>query len=149
MSIQFTVTTRGERETEDLGERLAGSLMHGSAVLLYGGLGAGKTVVARGIARGLGVEEVVSSPTFVIMNRYETDGPPMFHFDLYRKPSPEEFGDLGFEDILAGSEGVAVIEWAENLPRNFRANAIEIHIDAGTEQSARVITISAPGKLDI
>ncbi|MCY4047682.1 MAG: tRNA (adenosine(37)-N6)-threonylcarbamoyltransferase complex ATPase subunit type 1 TsaE [Candidatus Dadabacteria bacterium] len=141
MSGQTTITTSSERETEQVGRRLATQLKSGSTVLLYGGLGAGKTVLARGIARGLGVDEVVSSPTFVIMNRYETtEGTPLFHFDLYRNPSAGEFGGLGFEEILSG-EGIAVIEWAENLPPGLVENPVTVRLRASGD-SGRTLEIS-------
>lgn len=141
MSGKHTFTTSSERETEQAGRKLAAQLKPGSAVLLYGGLGAGKTVFARGIARGLGVDEVVASPTFVIMSRYETPGgAPLFHFDLYRNPSAEEFGGLGFEEILSG-EGIAVIEWAENLPPGLVENPVTVRLTA-SGQNGRTLEIS-------
>ncbi len=129
MKGETKVITSNEEETENLGRKIAADLNVGDAVLLYGGLGAGKTVIARGIARGLGVEEIVASPTFVIMNRYETRLPnmPLFHFDLYRNPAPDEFAGLGFADIFAG-EGVTVVEWAENLPPGFARDTVKIEI---------------------
>lgn len=141
MKKQMTITTSNEKETEQAGQKLAGRLKPGSAVLLYGGLGAGKTVFARGIARGLGVDEVISSPTFVIMNRYETRGKvPLFHFDLYRKPSAGEFGELGFEEILSG-DGIAVIEWAENLPPGTVENPVTVKITV-SGQNGRTVEIN-------
>lgn len=144
MKKETKVATASEEETENLGREIAADLKVGDIVLLYGGLGAGKTVVAKGIARGLGIEEIVTSPTFVIMNRYETRflDAPLFHFDLYRNPTREEFGGLGFSDILAG-EGIAVIEWAENLPQEFAQNAVRIEIALSDENTnRREITIT-------
>ncbi|WP_462137285.1 tRNA (adenosine(37)-N6)-threonylcarbamoyltransferase complex ATPase subunit type 1 TsaE [Candidatus Mycalebacterium sp.] len=145
MKAETKVATSSEEETENLARKIAADLKAGDTVLLYGCLGAGKTVVARGIARGLGVEEIVASPTFVIMNRYETRLPntPLFHFDLYRNPAPEEFAGLGFADIFAG-EGIAVVEWAENLPPGLARNAVKIEIAlSGENINGRKIKITA------
>ncbi len=146
MSRQLKVTTASEKGTEKLGEKLAAVLKPGNTILLYGNLGAGKTVIARGIARGLGIEEIITSPTFVIMNRYKCPPPrsaPLYHFDLYRNPSAMEFEQLGFAEILNGN-GFCVIEWAENLPAEFVGNSIGIEIKLSKEnKNKREITIIA------
>ena len=93
----MTVTTRSEKETEALGERLAKCLRAGAVVALYGDLGAGKTAFVRGMARGLDIRESVSSPTFTIVNEYPGD-PALFHFDMYRLKNAEELYGIGWED---------------------------------------------------
>ena len=107
--MQFT--TRSEADTMNFARRLSPMLRPGDTVLLYGDLGAGKSVLARGIARGLGVEGPMPSPTFTLMQPYE-GRIPFYHFDLYRLADPEEFYEAGLDEYAFG-EGAAVIEWPE------------------------------------
>lgn len=111
-------TTASPAETEELGRRLAGELAPDGLLLLGGDLGAGKTVLARGVAAGLGLDpDEVQSPTFVIVREHGDDpgdGPRLVHVDLYRLEPEEAFG-VGIEELLAGP-GVKVVEWAERLP---------------------------------
>ncbi len=145
MKNGICIQTSSERETERLGAALAKALEPGSVVRLCGNLGAGKTVIARGLARGLGIEENITSPTFVIMNRYRNPVSQkgfFHHFDLYRNPSPEEFRELGFTEILHG-EGISAVEWAENLPSTF-GDSIEVKITStGENENSRKIRITA------
>lgn len=131
--------TRSERETFELGERLAGELKDGDIVELNGRLGAGKTVFAKGIARGLGIAEDVTSPTFTILKEY-AGRLKLNHFDLYRIDDEEELKAIGFYDYL-GAEGVCVIEWAEKatLPERIRVN-IKV-----TGDNERTVQISRAG----
>lgn len=120
-----TVVTRSQEETEALGTRLGATLGEGDTLLLVGDLGAGKTTLVRGIARGLGIDpEEVSSPTFVLINEYR-GRLTLHHVDLYRLEGAA-VDDLGLEE-LSGSGGVVVIEWAERLTRPI-ADAIRIRI---------------------
>jgi tRNA threonylcarbamoyladenosine biosynthesis protein TsaE len=112
-------TTASPEETEALGRRLAAELAPDGVLLLGGDLGAGKTVLARGVAAGLGIDpNEVQSPTFVIVREHGDDlagdGPVLVHVDLYRL-EPEEVPGVGIEELLAGP-GVKVVEWAERLP---------------------------------
>lgn len=113
------VITRSAEETEAVGEALARELSAGDVLALYGDLGAGKTCLVRGLARGLGAAAAVTSPTFTLIHEYP--GPlPLYHLDLYRLRSAAELEDLGVEDYLYGA-GVSAVEWAEKsgplLPR--------------------------------
>lgn len=106
--------TRNEQETYDAGRALAARLRVGDVVLLTGPLGAGKTVLARGLAAGLGVPpEEVRSPTFTLVNPYQ-GRVPVYHLDLYRIEKPSDLDELGLEEILGG-DGVAIVEWGERL----------------------------------
>lgn len=108
----FSCETISEAETEALGEALAPLIPAGSVVAMRGGMGAGKTALVRGFARGLSEKGRVTSPTYTIVNEYETT-PPLFHFDLYRLSSVDELYEIGFEDYLLRG-GVCMIEWSEN-----------------------------------
>ena len=102
-----------EAETEALGRRLGERLAPGTVVALSGDLGVGKTVFVRGIAKGLGLNARVISPTFTIVNEYL--GPvPLFHFDMYRLSSSDELFDIGWEDYLERG-GICAVEWSENI----------------------------------
>ena len=102
--------TRSEEETEALGRRLGEKLMPGSLVAYTGDLGAGKTAFTRGLARGLGVTERVTSPTFNIVNEYEGGRLPLFHFDLYRLGGEEELFDIGVEIRRGDRDNQRMIE---------------------------------------
>ena len=102
----MTYLTNGPEETEALGERLARRLEAGAVVAYTGDLGAGKTAFTRGLARGLGIGERVTSPTFTVVNEYEGGRLPLFHFDMYRLSSSEELYDIGWETTWPGAESV-------------------------------------------
>lgn len=140
----MTLHSFSEAETEALGEELAKGLAPGSVVAFTGDLGAGKTAFTRGLARGLGITQPVTSPTFTIVNEYEGGRLPLFHFDLYRLSSSEELFDIGWEDYLARG-GVCAVEWSE-----IAEDALEacIHVDfkRGDGESTRIITIWKEGE---
>ena len=134
----MTYTTHSEKETEDLGARFAASLPAGAVAALYGDLGCGKTAFVRGMARGMGLDAAVTSPTFTIVNEYE--GPrPLFHFDMYRLSSADELFDIGWEDYLARG-GVCAVEWSENVPGAFEGDEIAVRFEK-TGDNDRKITI--------
>ena len=112
--MHMRYVTHGPEETEALGERLAQRLRPGDVIAFYGDLGAGKTAFTRGLARGLGVTEPVTSPTYTIVNEYLGGRLPLFHFDMYRLGSAEELFDIGWEDYLERG-GVCAVEWSENV----------------------------------
>lgn len=127
-------------ETEELGAQLAARLRPGDVVAYTGDLGAGKTAFTRGIARGLGIPERVTSPTFTIVNEYEGGRLPLFHFDLYRLGDPEELFDIGWEDYLARG-GVCAVEWSENVADALERDTVRVDIRRGGEESRRVISV--------
>ena len=132
--------TNSAAETRALGEQLACRLRPGDTVILEGELGAGKSELARGIARGLGVKETVTSPSFTILNVYESGRCPLYHFDWYRLESEEELYELGMEEYLGG-DGIAVVEWAERCPDAVPEKCIRIGLEVTGEETRR-ITIS-------
>ena len=132
--------TNSEEETEALGARLAAVLTPGTVVAFTGDLGAGKTAFTRGLARGLGVTDRVTSPTFTIVNEYEGGRLPLFHFDMYRLASSEELFDIGWEDYLQRG-GVCTVEWSENVSDALEEDALSVEISRGEQDGQRVIVI--------
>lgn len=133
------MTLNGETATEKLGARIARGLRTGDAVLLSGELGAGKTVLARGILRALGIAENVPSPTFTLVQPYETGALTLHHFDLYRIEDASEMTELGLDDALG--QGAVLVEWPERgFPSRLAGDALRIALTAtGTEtREARI-----------
>lgn len=119
--------THGPEETERLGQCMARVLRPGDIIAYYGDLGAGKTAFTRGLARGLGVKETVTSPTYTIVNEYLSGIMPLFHFDMYRLGSSEELFDIGWEDYLVRG-GVCAVEWSENIADALPADTVRVRI---------------------
>ena len=128
-------------ETEALGAELAGRLEPGDVVAFTGDLGAGKTAFVRGLARGLGIPDRVTSPTFTIVNEYEGGRLPLFHFDMYRLASSEELFDIGWEDYLARG-GVCAVEWSENIADALEGDLVRVDLRRGDGENERIITIT-------
>ena len=123
--------TNSPCETEAVGAALARVLAPGAVIAYRGDLGAGKTAFTRGLARGLGVKESVTSPTYTIVNEYLSGSMPLFHFDMYRLGSEDELFDIGWEDYLERG-GVCAVEWSENV--------------WGAMEDAVIVTISRLGE---
>ena len=137
--------TCGAEETEALGCALAQTLTPGAVIAFTGDLGAGKTAFTRGLARGLGIPERVTSPTFTIVNEYEGGRLPLFHFDMYRLGSADELFDIGWEDYLVRG-GVCAVEWSENVEEALEEDTIRVDIRRGESDDQRRITVeNAPG----
>ena len=139
MPSQRFITNTPE-ETEALGARLARALEPGAVVAFTGDPGAGKTAFVRGLARGLGVQDRVTSPTFTIVNEYEGGRLPLFHFDLYRLGCADELFDIGWEDYLARG-GVCAVEWSERMEELLEPGTIRVDLRRGEDESRRVITV--------
>ena len=130
--------TNSAAETRSLGEKLASRLQAGDVVVLEGELGAGKSELARGIAKGLGVTETVTSPSFTILNVYESGRCPLYHFDWYRLESEEELYELGMDEYLGG-DGIAVVEWAERCPEAVPEGFIRIRLEVTGGESRKIM----------
>ncbi len=139
--MQFT--SNSEKETLLLGETLAGKLCGGELIAFTGDLGAGKTAFTRGLARGLGITDRVTSPTFTIVNEYE-GRIPLFHFDLYRLGGEDELFDIGWEDYL-NRGGVCAVEWSENIAGALDGTCIRVDLRQGITNHQRIITITGGG----
>ena len=131
------IITNSAAETRELGKRLAEKLKAGDVILLTGELGAGKSELARGIAKGLGVAETVTSPSFTIMNVYESGRTPLYHFDWYRLESEEELYELGMDEYLGG-DGIALVEWPERCPDANPADCLRVRITAEGENTRKI-----------
>ena len=134
----MTFETHSPEQTEALGEALGKVLKPGTVVAYTGDLGAGKTAFTRGLAKGLGASEPVTSPTYTIVNEYLTGRIPLFHFDMYRLGSSEDLFDIGWEDSLERG-GVCALEWSENVSDALE-NPIRVQLEK-TGENARRITI--------
>ncbi len=114
-------------ETREVGRQLGLSCRSGEIVLLHGDLGVGKTVFTKGFAEGMGIEEPVSSPTFTIVQIYESGRMPLYHFDVYRIADVEEMEEVGYEDYFFG-DGVCLVEWAELVSEILPDHCIDVTI---------------------
>ena len=126
------IRTHSEKETFELGKRIANAVNPGTVILFYGDLGAGKTVMTKGIAAGLGITEMITSPTFTIMQEYEGGRMPLYHLDVYRIEDPDEMEEVGLNEYIYGN-GLTVIEWAEQIEDILPEDAIKITIERNVE----------------
>lgn len=124
----MVIETRSAEETFALGKKIGREAKAGQVFTLIGDLGVGKTVFTQGMAKGLGIEEPVSSPTFTIVQEYEEGRLPFYHFDVYRIGDVEEMDEIGFEDYIYG-EGVCLIEWSNLIEEILPEKRTEITIE--------------------
>ena len=136
----MTYVTNSPAETEALGQRLAEQLQPGDMIAYTGDLGAGKTAFTRGLARGLGITERITSPTFTIVNEYQGGRLPLFHFDMYRLGSSDELYEIGWEDYLARG-GVCAVEWSGIVADALEEHCIRADIRQGESENQRKITV--------
>ena len=141
--MSITIESHSPEETRALGARLGALLRAGDSVLLRGTLGAGKTQLAQGIARGLGVGGVVRSPTFTLINEYDDGRLPLYHMDLYRLEGEGELASIGLDDYV-GADGVLLVEWPERAAGHFPADALRVTLDP-RGPGERAITLEAGG----
>ena len=132
-----TVTCRTADDMENLGKEIGTTCTSGSVISLRGSLGAGKTVFAKGVARSLGIREAIVSPTFTLVQEYE-GRLPMYHMDLYRITSEEDFQMIGGEDMLY-SDGVCLVEWSEIINDILPSGTLFVQITVNDDQSRTVV----------
>lgn len=138
-----------EQETEQIGVAIGRAAEPGTVVALIGDLGTGKTTLTKSIARGLGVTETVTSPTFNIIREYKSGRIPLYHFDVYRIGDPDEMFELGYEEYFYG-DGICVVEWADIIEELLPEDAVIIRIERGADEEEREYKIeSEDGKLCI
>ena len=141
------IETNTPKETFDFGKKLGEAAKAGTVYTLIGDLGVGKTVFTQGLAKGLEIEEPISSPTFTIVQVYEEGRLPLYHFDVYRIGDVEEMEEIGYEDYFYGN-GVSLIEWAnlieEILPEQYTEIKIEKDLEKGFDY--RKITVTSIGE---
>ncbi len=131
------IITKSEEETLRWAEELGRSAIRGNIFALSGELGSGKTIIAKGIAKGLGVEDDITSPTFLLLEIYQNEI-PLYHFDLYRIENDREYDELDFEEYWEGN-GVSVIEWAEKAEGRLPDDSVRIHIEWISDNERRIV----------
>lgn len=127
-----------EADSDLLGRKIASLLPNGGFVALYGNLGSGKTVIARGIAAQLGITNI-SSPTFTILQRYDTE-PVLYHIDAYRLSNEDELYDVGYEECL-GKGNLTVMEWADIVPNALPDKRIDLHLEGSGSEPRKAIIV--------
>ncbi len=127
------IETNSPQETKELGKKMAERAKPGDVFTLVGDLGVGKTVFTQGIAEGLGIDEPVNSPTFTIVQEYESGRMPFYHFDVYRIGDLEEMDEIGFDDYIYG-DGLCLIEWADLIEEILPEKRVAIRIEKDLEK---------------
>lgn len=135
----MTFQTKTAEETIQLGEKIGKMLKPGTVIAMEGTLAAGKTTITKGIAKTLGINETITSPTFTLISEYEGNM-PLYHMDVYRLDSAEDFLNLGVEDMIYDGRGVAIIEWSEKIRSELPKSTITIRLET-IENNERLITI--------
>lgn len=145
---RLAVESYGPDDTFDLGRELGNSCRPGQVFTLTGDLGVGKTLLTQGFAAGLGVEEPVNSPTFTILQIYESGRLPFYHFDVYRIGDVEEMEEVGWEDYVYG-QGVCMVEWAELVRKILPERRVRILMEKDMEKGFdyRLITLECEGQV--
>ncbi len=139
--------TNSPQETEKVGAALGNILTPGTVIAYLGDLGAGKTAFTRGLARGLGATDMVTSPTYTIVNEYLSGRLPLFHFDMYRLASADDLWDIGWEDYLDRG-GVCAVEWSENVAEALE-KVITVRIEKTGEESRKITIEGGPALEDL
>lgn len=132
-----TIYMKNEAETVGFGIELGQNAKPGTVIALTGDLGAGKTTLTKSIAKGLGIEDVITSPTFTIVKEYETGRLPLYHFDVYRIGDIDEMYELGYEEYFFG-QGVCVVEWADLIDEIMPEDTLRINIEYGEKEGERI-----------
>ena len=138
--MKIVVNSKSEKDTFNVGKMIAQKLTGGEVIIFEGDLGAGKTVFSKGLAEGLGVKDIVTSPTFTILNIYQGEKLNLYHFDMYRLTDADEARELGFEEYIKNPNGVCAIEWAEQTKQLLPEKVYKVVIEKVNDDE-RTITI--------
>jgi tRNA threonylcarbamoyladenosine biosynthesis protein TsaE len=141
--VTLHTTTHDAAQTHALGQRIGALLRAGDVVVLDGDLGTGKTVLAKGIAVALGIDEPVVSPTFTVVREYDAPT-PLVHVDVYRLDHLQELHDLGFDDLVGG-EAVTLVEWGDRVSAALPRDRLRVLLEPGEGDDDRVVSIDAAG----
>ena len=141
------IETNSPQETKELGKKMAERAKPGDVFTLVGDLGVGKTVFTQGIAEGLGIDEPVNSPTFTIVQEYESGRMPFYHFDVYRIGDPEEMDEIGFDDYIYG-DGLCLIEWADLIEEILPEKRVAIRIEKDLKKGFDYRSITIQEEVD-
>ena len=136
--------SQSAKETRLLGEKIGQKAKGGEIILLNGDLGVGKTVFSKGLGAGLGIEEPISSPTFTVLQIYESGRLPLYHFDVYRIADVEEMDEIWYEDYFYG-RGVCLIEWAELISEILPSEVIRVTIEKDLQKGMDYRKITVEG----
>ncbi|MBQ0079124.1 MAG: tRNA (adenosine(37)-N6)-threonylcarbamoyltransferase complex ATPase subunit type 1 TsaE [Eubacterium sp.] len=137
MREETVYNIKNEEETNAFGAELAEKLKPGDVIAMVGDLGTGKTTLTKAIAKGLGIEDVITSPTFTIVKEYDDGRLPLYHFDVYRIGDIDEMYELGYEEYFYG-QGVSVVEWADIIEELIPEDAIRLNIEYGENEGERI-----------
>lgn len=140
------LTVKSAEETMHFAEQLGKKLKPGTVVAFFGGLGMGKTTFTKGLAKGLGVTDEVSSPTFALVHEYRGKR-TLYHFDMYRVESWEDLYQTGFFDCYEQG-GILAVEWSENIENALPENTIRITFERGQDENERIITVEGQGEYE-
>lgn len=132
------IITNSFRETQEIGEKFAKTLKNGDVLCLYGNLGSGKTSFVQGLAKGLGIEKRIISPTFIIIRSYILKNSNFYHVDLYRISGSNDLISLGLPELIDSKENILAIEWAEKLEDLLPHNRIDLHFEQVSDNTRKI-----------
>ena len=137
--MKIELITNSANDTIEFGKSVARAVGVGSVISLVGDLGAGKTTFTKGVARGLGIMDNVTSPTFTILNEYVGEEKRLYHFDFYRIEDPDELVELGFEDYFPSTDGLTIVEWVEKAPSVLPKQYYQITFEKIDDDKRRIV----------
>lgn len=137
--MKIELITNSANDTIEFGKSVARAVEKGAVISLVGDLGAGKTTFTKGVARGLGIMDNVTSPTFTILNEYAGEEKRLYHFDFYRIEDPDELVELGFEDYFPSTDGLTIVEWVEKAPSVLPKQYYQITFEKIDDDKRRIV----------
>lgn len=137
--MKIELITNSANDTIEFGKSVARAVEKGAVISLVGDLGAGKTTFTKGVARGLGIMDNVTSPTFTILNEYAGEEKKLYHFDFYRIEDPDELVELGFEDYFPSTDGLTIVEWVEKAPSVLPKQYYQITFEKIDDDKRRIV----------